>query len=251
MSLTTTASERCRQGLYIQLCRPKTQGWPLLVHGSSFHRIRLCPWSRLGQASPRGPRAPVETSGLWWLCGCVAGAPVVAVVLGSPAQPAPTSSFGAGGAGLARACCIPWAGRNRRLGLCVLLAGGSLSCCIDPQRGRNMCAMHRSMGRLKMHVRLPDGWGKLCRWHWQHSEGHADLRRSPRGEARPLVALMGGCLITCPPETLDFLPGTHLLSRALSAGGGVPSAGLALGTGRWCFPHHCATRQCHRGLLDL
>lgn len=64
-----------------------------------------------------------------------------------------------------------------------------------------MCAMHRSMGRLKMCVRLPDDWGKLCRWHRQHSEGHADLRRSPRGEARPLVELMGGCLITCPPGT--------------------------------------------------
>lgn len=93
-----------------------------------------------------------------------------------------------------------------------------------------MCAMHRSMGRLKMHVRLPDDWGKLCRWHWQHSEGHADLRRSPRGEARPLVALMGGCLITCPPETLDSLPGTHLLSRAMSAagrgGGWYPVLGL-------------------------
>lgn len=49
-----------------------------------------------------------------------------------------------------------------------------------------MCAMHRSMGRLKMHVRLPDDWGKLCRWHWQRSEGHADLRRSPRGETRLL-----------------------------------------------------------------
>lgn len=54
-----------------------------------------------------------------------------------------------------------------------------------------MCAMHRSMGRLKMRVRLPDDWGKLCRWHWQHSEGHADLRRSPWGEARSLVELLG------------------------------------------------------------
>lgn len=118
----------------------------------------------------------------------------------------------------------------------MLLAGGSLSCCIDPHRGRNMCAMHRSMGRLKMRVRLPDDWGKLCRWHWQHSEGHADLRRSPRGEARPLVALMGGCLITCPPETLDSLPGTHLLSRAMSAGGGYPVLGLFWGQGAGVSP---------------
>lgn len=211
----------------------------------------FCPRSFLGQASSRGPGAPVEAIVVWWLYGWgTCGA-----ALGSPAQPTPTMSFRAKGAGLARACCIPWAARNRRLGLCVLLAGGSLSCCIDPHRGRNMCAMHRSMGRLKMHVRLPDDWGKLCRWHWQHSEGHADLRRSPRGEARPLVALMGGCLITCPPETLDSLPGTHLLSRAMSAagrgGGVVPSTGLVLGTGSWCYTHHCATRQCHRGLFDL
>lgn len=118
----------------------------------------------------------------------------------------------------------------------MLLAGGSLSCCIDPHRGRNMCAMHRSMGRLKMRVHLPDDWGKLCRWHWQHSEGHTDLRRSPRGEARPLVALMGGCLITCPPETPDSLPGTHLLSRAMSAGGGYPVLGLFWGQGAGVSP---------------
>lgn len=100
-----------------------------------------------------------------------------------------------------------------------------------------MCAMHRSMGRLKMHVRLPDDWGKLCRWHWQHSEGHADLQRSPRGEARPLVALMGGCLITCPPETLDSLPGTHLLSRAMSAGEGrYPVLRLFWGQGAGVSP---------------
>lgn len=45
---------------------------------------------------------------------------------------------------------------------------------------------------------------------------------------------MGGCLITCPPETLDSLPGTHLLSRAMSAGegaGGYPVLGLFWGQG--------------------
>lgn len=88
-----------------------------------------------------------------------------------------------------------------------------------------MCAMHRSMGRLKMCVRLLDDWGKLCRWHRQHSEGHADLRCSPRGEARPLVELMGGCLITCPPGTLASQPGMRLPSRATS---------LGKGGGTWC-----------------
>lgn len=84
-----------------------------------------------------------------------------------------------------------------------------------------MCAMHRSMGRLKMCVCLPDDWGKLCRWHRQHSEGHADLRRSPWGEARPLAEIMGGCLITCPLGTLASQSGTHHLSKATSAGGGT------------------------------
>lgn len=110
-----------------------------------------------------------------------------------------------------------------------------------------MCAMHRSMGRLKMHVRLPDDWGKLCRWHWQHSEGHADLRRSPRGETRPLVVLMGGCLIICPPETLDSLPGTHLLSKALSAVGGGTQCWACSGDRELVFPpplcHEAVSRR--------
>ena len=75
-------------------------------------------------------------------------------------------------------------GVMRAAGLCVLPAGGSPSCRIDPHRGRNMCAMHGSMGRLKMRVRSLDDRGKLCCWHRRRSEGHADLRRAPRGDAR-------------------------------------------------------------------
>lgn len=47
-----------------------------------------------------------------------------------------------------------------------------------------MCAMHGSMGRLKMRVCSLDDRGKLCCWHRQHSEGHVDLRRAPQGDAR-------------------------------------------------------------------
>lgn len=72
----------------------------------------------------------------------------------------------------------------RAAGLCVLPAGGSPSCRIDLHGGRNMCAMHGSMGRLKMRVCSLDDRGKLCCWHRQHSEGHVDLRRAPRGDAR-------------------------------------------------------------------
>lgn len=81
-------------------------------------------------------------------------------------------------------------GVMRAAGLCVLPAGGSPSCRIDPHRGRNMCAMHGSMGRLKMRVRSLDDRGKLCCWHRRRSEGHADLRRAPGG-TRGLAA--------CPP----------------------------------------------------
>lgn len=66
-----------------------------------------------------------------------------------------------------------------------------------------MCAMHGSMGRLKMRVRLPDGWGKLCRWHRQRSEGHADLRRGPQGEARPLLSYWGCVWGVSPPVLPD------------------------------------------------
>lgn len=183
MANQLTFTERNRQGLHTRLCRPKTQDKPclalpnLLATGSS----PCCPQSPPGHASPEQKQPGVG--------GCVAG---TARGGGSCVQPpARRVPPGAGHRGQARVLPDCWSGPSGRLGLCVLAAGGSLSCCIDPRRGRNMCAMHRSMGRLKMRVHLPDDWGEICRWHWQHSEGQADLRSSPQGEARPLVELRG------------------------------------------------------------
>lgn len=224
MLLTTTALRR-RQRLRTRLCRPKSECQPLSCTAEPpCHRVRpLLPTVFPGPSIPRRAKQPRGSSS--GLVGVWLGPPIVTVALGPPAQRAPRHVPLSRGCGAA--CCIPWAGTSGWLGLCVLPAGGSLSCCIDPHRGRNMCAMHRSMGRLKMCVRLPDDWGKLCRWHRQHSEGHADLRRSPRGEARPLVKLMGGCLITCPPGTPASQPGTHFPSGATSPGGGRGGA--------WCW----------------
>lgn len=96
-----------------------------------------------------------------------------------------------------------------------------------------MCAMHRSMGRLKMCVCACRTTGEsFAVGIGSTVKVTLTCGAVPGGEARTLVELMGGCLITCPPGTPASQPGTHLPSRATSlAGGGVPSAGLVLEAG--------------------
>lgn len=138
-------------------------------------------------------------------------------------------------------------------------AGGRGRACSPPEAayhavltrtgGRNMCAMHGSMGRLKMRVRSPDDWGKLCRWHRQRSEGHADLRRSPRGEARPLPSCWGGSHCLCsrtPAFPIGHAPPQqepHLL-------GGLPG-GDREAVGKLRQGHHGAVRGSGRTLVPV
>lgn len=183
------STERCREGLCTRHCKPNTHCQSLpCTKNLLCHRIRSLLFSLWRAKHPCGAK-PCRSSS--WLVPVCPWPPVVVAVFGQLPSPLPTVPLRAGDVGLTRAHCIRRAGQSGQMGLCVLTAGGSLSCCIDPHRGRNMCAMHRSMGRLKMCVCLPDDWGKLCRWHRQHSEGHTDLRRSPRERQGLLLSSRG------------------------------------------------------------